>query len=263
MPADFDYEMWLGPAPEAPFCPARLHSNWRWFYDYSGGNITDFGAHHLDIVQWALDTEHSGPVLFDNFKATWPPKGELYNTITVGSPNARINSDTGLLALTGGISTGGNAFVVGGAGNTTATAQFDNISFLSPQQAWRQTNFGTTNNTGNAADPADPDFDGYENLLEYALASTPTTAASVPAISTGLVLTEPDPEEHLEITFSRIADPLLLYAVEATDDLTQPWTTIWTSTGAANTAGPVTVSDSVNPASPRLRRFIRLRVTAP
>jgi fibronectin-binding autotransporter adhesin len=41
--------------------------------------------------------------------------------ITVGSPNARINSDTGLLALTGGISTGGNAFVVGGAGNTTET----------------------------------------------------------------------------------------------------------------------------------------------
>ena len=163
---------------------------------------------------------------------------------------------------------GGSAITVGFAvaprtGNTTATAQFDNISFLTPQQAWRQTNFGNTNNTGGAANSADPDFDGYENLLEYALASTPTTAASVPAISTDLVLTEPDPEEHLEITFSRIADPLLHYAVEATNDLTQPWTTIWTSTGAANVAGPVTVSDSVNPVSPRLRRFIRLRVTAP
>jgi hypothetical protein len=163
---------------------------------------------------------------------------------------------------------GGSALTVGFAvaprtGNTSATAQFDNISFLTPQQAWRQTNFGSTNNTGNAANSADPDFDGYKNLLEYALASTPTTAASVPVLSTGLVLTEPDPDEHLEITFSRVADPLLLYAVEATDDLTQPWTTIWTSTGAANIAGPVTVSDSVNPVSPRLRRFIRLRVTAP
>ena len=80
VPEGLDYALWLGPAPDAPYCPARLHSNWRWIYDYSGGNVTDFGAHHLDIVQWALDTEHSGPVLFDNFKATWPPKGELYNT---------------------------------------------------------------------------------------------------------------------------------------------------------------------------------------
>ena len=80
VPEGLNYDMWLGPAPEAPFCPARLHSNWRWFFDYSGGNITDFGAHHLDIVQWALDTEHSGPVLFDSFKAEWPPKDGIYNT---------------------------------------------------------------------------------------------------------------------------------------------------------------------------------------
>jgi predicted dehydrogenase len=72
--------MWLGPAPDEPFCPARLHSNWRWIYDYSGGNLTDFGAHHLDIAQWALDMEHSGPEEFYDFKATWPEKGSLYNT---------------------------------------------------------------------------------------------------------------------------------------------------------------------------------------
>ncbi len=80
VPDGLDYERWLGPAPDAPYCPARLHSNWRWIYDYSGGNITDFGAHHLDIVQWALDTERTGPVLFENFKASWPPQGGLYNT---------------------------------------------------------------------------------------------------------------------------------------------------------------------------------------
>lgn len=80
VPKGLDYAMWLGPAPDAPYCPARLHSNWRWFYDYSGGNLTDFGAHHLDIVQWALDTEHGGPVLFDSFKAEWPPKDGIYNT---------------------------------------------------------------------------------------------------------------------------------------------------------------------------------------
>lgn len=80
VPEGLNYDLWLGPAPEAPFCPARLHSNWRWFYDYSGGNVTDFGAHHLDIVQWALDKDASGPVEFSSFKAQWPAKGSLYNT---------------------------------------------------------------------------------------------------------------------------------------------------------------------------------------
>ncbi|NQX01125.1 HYR domain-containing protein, partial [bacterium] len=148
-------------------------------------------------------------------------------------------------------------------GNSSAIAVFDNLSFLTPQQAWRQTNFGGTSDTGSAANSADPDFDGYNNLLEYALASTPTAAASVPAISTDLVLTESDPAKHLEITFNRIVDPLLLYAVEVTDNLTEPWATLWTSAGAANTAGPVTVSDSADPTSSKPRRFIRLRVTAP
>ncbi len=80
VPEGLNYEFWLGPAPEAPFCPARLHSNWRWFYDYSGGNITDFGAHHLDIVQWALGMDESGPVEFFDLAATWPEKGALYST---------------------------------------------------------------------------------------------------------------------------------------------------------------------------------------
>jgi hypothetical protein len=163
---------------------------------------------------------------------------------------------------------GGDGLTVGFAvaprtGNSSAIAVFDNISFLTPRQAWRQVNFGGTDNTGNAADNADPDLDGYENLLEYALDSSPALAASVPAISTELVLAEGDADEHLAITFTRIADPQLLYAVESTDDFTQPWNTIWTSTGAANVAGPVTVSDSVKSAGPQLRRFIRLRITAP
>jgi hypothetical protein len=148
-------------------------------------------------------------------------------------------------------------------GNSSATAVFDNISFLTPQQAWRQTNFGGTGNTGNAADNADHDSDGYNNLLEYALASTPTSSASVPVITTDLVLTEPDPAEHLEITFNRIADPLLLYAVEAADHLSGPWTTIWTSTGAANTVGPVTVADIGDSVNPKSRRFLRLKISTP
>ncbi|MCB1225846.1 MAG: Gfo/Idh/MocA family oxidoreductase [Verrucomicrobiales bacterium] len=94
VPEGFDYEFWLGPAPEAPFCPARLHSNWRWIYDYSGGNITDFGAHHLDIVQWALDRDASGPSEFFDLKATWPEPGSLYVTPTTFNFSYRYDDGT-------------------------------------------------------------------------------------------------------------------------------------------------------------------------
>ncbi|HYO82975.1 MAG TPA: Gfo/Idh/MocA family oxidoreductase, partial [Bryobacteraceae bacterium] len=51
VPEGFDYEMWLGPAPQAPYAPARCHVNYRWVFDYSGGQITDWGGHHPDIAQ--------------------------------------------------------------------------------------------------------------------------------------------------------------------------------------------------------------------
>ncbi|MCH8839453.1 MAG: Gfo/Idh/MocA family oxidoreductase [Planctomycetes bacterium] len=60
-PDDLDWDMWLGPAPKVDYCPERQRK-FRWFFDYSGGKMTDWGAHHLDIAQWALGFEHSGPV---------------------------------------------------------------------------------------------------------------------------------------------------------------------------------------------------------
>jgi len=62
VPLGFDYDLWLGQAPWAPYCPDRIHWNFRWINDYSGGMLTDWGAHLLDTAQWANDTEHSGPV---------------------------------------------------------------------------------------------------------------------------------------------------------------------------------------------------------
>lgn len=62
VPDGFNYEMWLGPAPWAPYCAARCHYQFRWIFDYSGGMLTDWGAHLLDTAQWGNDTEHSGPV---------------------------------------------------------------------------------------------------------------------------------------------------------------------------------------------------------
>ena len=62
VPAGFDYERWLGPAPEAPYTKDRTHWDFRWILDYSGGQVTDWGAHHCDIAQWGTDREHTGPV---------------------------------------------------------------------------------------------------------------------------------------------------------------------------------------------------------
>ncbi|MBT3287886.1 MAG: Gfo/Idh/MocA family oxidoreductase [Victivallales bacterium] len=57
-----DWDMWLGPAPVRPFS-SKLHpASWRGYRDYSGGGMTDWGAHHFDICQWALDADTSGPV---------------------------------------------------------------------------------------------------------------------------------------------------------------------------------------------------------
>lgn len=53
-PDNFDWDAWLGPAPKVAFDPFRAIYNFRWFWDYSGGQMTNFGAHHLDIVRWAL-----------------------------------------------------------------------------------------------------------------------------------------------------------------------------------------------------------------
>ena len=80
VPRGLDYDLWLGPAPEAYYCDARLHVNWRWILDYSGGQVTDWGAHHIDCAQWILNRTKTGPVVFRNLAGDFPPRKELYNT---------------------------------------------------------------------------------------------------------------------------------------------------------------------------------------
>ncbi|MBI4658237.1 MAG: Gfo/Idh/MocA family oxidoreductase [Verrucomicrobia bacterium] len=79
-PKGFDYDFWLGQAPEAPYCEARCHWNFRWILDYSGGMLTDWGAHLIDIAQWGNNTELTGPVTVEG-KGQFPGEG-LYNTAT-------------------------------------------------------------------------------------------------------------------------------------------------------------------------------------
>src|SRR6266481_6384748 len=61
-PEELDYNFWLGPAPQRPYNPLRVHYNFRFFWDYSGGQMTNWGAHHLDITQWGLGMDESGPI---------------------------------------------------------------------------------------------------------------------------------------------------------------------------------------------------------
>ena len=79
VPEGFNYDLWLGPAPVAPYVPARCHGSFRWIRDYSGGRLTDWGAHMLDLAQWANDTEHTGPVEVEG-EGKYPPAGSLFNT---------------------------------------------------------------------------------------------------------------------------------------------------------------------------------------
>ncbi len=57
VPAGVDYDMWLGPAPMRPFNPNRFHFNFRWFWDYAGGLMTDWGVHLINIALWAMGPE--------------------------------------------------------------------------------------------------------------------------------------------------------------------------------------------------------------
>jgi myo-inositol 2-dehydrogenase / D-chiro-inositol 1-dehydrogenase len=64
-PAELDYDRWLGPAPERKYNAKRVHYLFRFFWDYSGGQQTNWGAHHLDIAQWGLGMDDSGPTTIE------------------------------------------------------------------------------------------------------------------------------------------------------------------------------------------------------
>jgi len=78
VPEGFEYDMWLGPAPWAPYTEKRCHWNFRWIDDYSGGQVTDWGAHHIDIAHWGMGVDHTGPVRV-NGSGEFPADG-LYDT---------------------------------------------------------------------------------------------------------------------------------------------------------------------------------------
>lgn len=100
-PAALDWDRWLGPAPKTDFrylagdngetqSWSRCHYEFRWWYEYSGGKLTDWGAHHVDIATWALGKTETGPIAIEPvmvkhpvpFKDGYPIDPTRYNTAT-------------------------------------------------------------------------------------------------------------------------------------------------------------------------------------
>ncbi len=80
VPANLDYDLWLGPAPWAPYHPKRCHFSFRFFMDYGGGFIADNGVHMFSVVSWAMGTDQTGPV---SVQATGTPAGNSLYTVPV------------------------------------------------------------------------------------------------------------------------------------------------------------------------------------
>jgi predicted dehydrogenase len=71
VPSHLNWDLWQGQTPDTPYIPERCHYTFRWWLEYSGGQMTDWGAHHLDIAHWGMGRERSGPVEIEG-KARWP-----------------------------------------------------------------------------------------------------------------------------------------------------------------------------------------------
>jgi len=82
VPQTFDYRSWLGPAPEQPYHEDRCLYRFRFNYDYSGGQITNFGAHCNDMAHWGMGIDTGGPVEIECLDARFLPAGSLFNTAT-------------------------------------------------------------------------------------------------------------------------------------------------------------------------------------
>jgi predicted dehydrogenase len=77
VPEGLDWDFWKGPTADVPYVTERCHYEFRWWYEYSGGKLTDWGAHHNDIAQWGLGKDETGPI---NVTATGVDPGHEPNS---------------------------------------------------------------------------------------------------------------------------------------------------------------------------------------
>ncbi len=102
-PDELDYQLWQGRAPEAPYTKQRCHYSFRFVLDYSGGQVTNWGAHHIDIAQWGLGTDHTGPVEVTG-DGEFPTTG-LFTTASRVHFECLYASGTRMIVATGGCGT--------------------------------------------------------------------------------------------------------------------------------------------------------------
>jgi predicted dehydrogenase len=100
VPENFDYDLWLGPALWAPYHHQRCHYEFRFILDYSGGQPTNWGAHHLDIAQWGLGMDNTGPIEI-MAQGEFPTTG-LFTTTTKVYFEAMYANGVKLICQTGG-----------------------------------------------------------------------------------------------------------------------------------------------------------------
>jgi len=81
VPKDLDYDLWVGPSAFRPYHKDCVHYNFRFISDYSGGQMLNWGSHHLDIAQWGLGTDRSGPVEVSG-RGDFPTDGPYDNPVT-------------------------------------------------------------------------------------------------------------------------------------------------------------------------------------
>jgi predicted dehydrogenase len=98
VPPQLNWDMWLGQTPVVKYRSkpsggkyphSRVHYEFRWWYEYSGGKMTDWGAHHVDIASWAIGMDQSGPLTLEGeaehpceFRNGYPTRDDCYNTAT-------------------------------------------------------------------------------------------------------------------------------------------------------------------------------------
>jgi predicted dehydrogenase len=79
-PDHLDYDLWLGPAPKRPYNPNRCHFNFRWFWDYAGGLMTDWGVHLIQVLLWGMGSEPPKAVLSSGGKYVLEDNSETPDT---------------------------------------------------------------------------------------------------------------------------------------------------------------------------------------
>ncbi len=99
IPKELDYETWLGPAPYAPYAPARVHKSWRWHLDYGGGQLMDWVGHHGDIAHWGLGFDKTGPVEISGYGEY--PKTGLWNSATKYRVDSKYSDGTKMIVAGG------------------------------------------------------------------------------------------------------------------------------------------------------------------